>query len=272
MAVMICAIAQAASGHPLFMTFIEHRNFLTVGAKNIDIRVELTFFEVRSQIERRRMDGDGDGTITPTEVAAYLNAITEQVDAGVILRIDGREVEVYPMYGPALDLLGVDRIAPVHHRLILTYFARTPEWLKTDSRIKLTDGLWPGVSAVPHFVAEGQDEILLEAKESRLDNPAPPLTFVARVRKGPDDGPAGESRSEVEQPGHTCNAANDPHKTEAAGPADPDKPLPVRALLVETNVPLWSFMAAGLIVWVFALLIVAAVAIRYRRKPPHTGA
>ena len=224
------------------MTFIEHRDYLTVGAKNIDIRIELTFFEMRSQIERRRMDGDGDGTIRPAEVEVYLKSLTEQTDRGVTLLIDGREVEVYPMYGPALDLLGVNQIAPVHHRLTLTCFARTPRWIKADSRIEMTDRLWAGVPAVPHFVTEAREGFRLEARELPTDNPATPLTFVACVREKPNDMAA-----------------------------DLGEPEPIRAAFVEKYVPLWNLMAVTLIAFVFALLIMAAVAIWYRKKPPQTG-
>ncbi len=269
--VMICAMTSTASGHPLFMTFIEHRNYLTVGAKNIDIRIELTFFEMRSQIERRRMDGDGDGTIRPAEVEAYLKSLTEQTDRGVTLLIDGREVEVYPMYGPALDLLGVDQIAPVHHRLTLTYFARIPEWIKTGSQIELIDRLWAGVSAVPHFIADSRDGFRLEAGELPTDNPASPLTFVAGVRQTASTTPSNENQQEVDRRGKIDDAENTLPQTTTSPKSNDTEPGRMRAVVVERDLSSWNLLATVLIVFVFALLIMAAVAIWYRKKPPQTG-
>lgn len=268
---MIWATAPPASGHPLFMTFIEHRDYLTVGAKNIDIRIELTFFEMRSQIERRRMDGDGNGTIASAETRAYLNTLAEQVDKGVTLLIDGREVEVYPMYSPALDLLGVDQIAPVHHRLRLTYFARTPEWIKAGSRIELCDRLWAGVSAIPHFVADGRDGFRLEAGELPTDNPSTPLTFVAGVRQTTNTMPSDENPSEENQRGITDDTGNTLPQTTTCQTVSNTGPDQLRAVIVERKLSLWHLLAAVLMTFVLALLIMAAISIWYRRKPPHTG-
>src|SRR5690242_131643 len=63
---------ESAMAHEVMMTYVEHADRLIVGPSNIDITVALTFNELTSLEERKRMDRDRDGTINDAEVAAYL--------------------------------------------------------------------------------------------------------------------------------------------------------------------------------------------------------
>jgi len=147
---------RAASAHALFMSYVQHRTAITVGPANIDITIELTFFETRSISERRRMDADADGTITVGEIQSYLARIADSLDGGIGLRIAGRPVAVMPLYQPEVDLLGVDQVAPCHHVLRLFYFARTPDWLAPGSQIVIDDGLWQHTARIGSLEITGQ--------------------------------------------------------------------------------------------------------------------
>lgn len=149
--------AHVAVGHAVFMSYIEHRAKAVVGPSNIDITIDLTFFEIRSMAERRRMDADRDGRISPEETASYLARMDGSVSAAVRLLVDDRPVDVVPLFNPTLDLLGTREVAPSHLLLRLFYFARTPSWIKAGSRIVIEDTLWPQAAALRTFEASGID-------------------------------------------------------------------------------------------------------------------
>jgi len=208
---------RAASAHALFMTCVQHRTAVTVGPANIDITIELTFFEVRSMSERRRMDADGDGTITSAEIHAYLARIADSLDGGVRLRVAGRPVEVMPLYRPEVDLLGVDQVAPCHHVLRLFYFARTPEWLARGSEIVIDDGLWQHTARIGSLEITGQDGVRMAgpadaASRSDIDETGKPLVMSASCLAVPAAanrarGPAAEGMKRTAEAGASLNTA-----------------------------------------------------------------
>ena len=184
-AVALLSLAPSSSGHAVFMTYINHRATITVGPRDIDVELELTFYEVRSMAERRRMDADHDGLITRNEVCAYLKRISADLDAGLRLTIGGRAVDLVPLYDPELDLLGVNEIAPCHHVLRLFYFARTPSWLKAGDEIVLDDFLWSQTAALRSFSVTGRGEYRLAASADANaatggSGPRGPLVMKAR--------------------------------------------------------------------------------------------
>jgi hypothetical protein len=130
---------------------------VSVSPENIDITVELTFYEMPSLSERRRMDRDLDNAISDDERAAYLKGLAEQVGKGLSLAVDGEVVDVMVLYEPELDLLGVSEVSPSHHVLRLYYFARTPIGLKADSELVVKDVLWSNLPALRSAEAVGDD-------------------------------------------------------------------------------------------------------------------
>lgn len=181
---------RAVFAHAVFMTCIQHRVTAVVGPANIDIRIELTFFEIRSMSERRHMDADGDGTITSAEVEAYISRIAGSLAGGVHLSVAGRPVDVMPLYRPEVDLLGVDQVAPAHHVLRLFYFARTPAGLVPGDDLAIEDGLWRDVARIGSLEAAGEGGFRMLAAASvdsplASDTPGKPLVLSSRCTAVP---------------------------------------------------------------------------------------
>lgn len=141
------------------MTFIRHEAKIVVGPRNIDIALELTFHEYPSLVERRRMDRNHDDSITMDEIDSYLAGIADALCDGVSLSVDGRPVQVMPLYSPQVDLLGESIVVPSHHLLRLSFFARTPDWLRPGSRIRAEYRLWSETPRIDVLNATGSDGI-----------------------------------------------------------------------------------------------------------------
>jgi len=151
--------ASDAHAHAILMTFIRHEAKVVVGPRNIDITVELTFYEYPSLGERRRMDRDHDEAITTAELSVYMAGLAETLRDSVTLSVDDRPLTVVPLYDPQIDLLEVPKVAPSHHILRLFCFARTPDWLRAGSRIRIEDKLWPDAPRIDVLDAGGKDGV-----------------------------------------------------------------------------------------------------------------
>jgi len=171
-----------ASGHEILETFIQHRTKIIVGATNIDIETELTFYKTPSILERQRMDVDHNGKITKAEIEDYVKSLGRLREEGVRLSVGGRAVKVAPLYEPELDLLGVDQVVESHHVLRLFYFGRTPKWLATGSVIKLEDTWWPEAEAILSIDAVGREGFQVEAEPNHDPYCPPGVPRVSRVR------------------------------------------------------------------------------------------
>ena len=116
--IAVClACTPFAAGHAVYMTFARHDTSISVDPTNIDVTIELTFHEMPSLAERRRMDRDHDRTITAAEMKVYLTERSSLLQDGVTMTVDGRPVDVVELYEPEIDLLDVNGIAPSHHIL-----------------------------------------------------------------------------------------------------------------------------------------------------------
>jgi hypothetical protein len=154
---LFCVIAAPAIAHPIFTAHIEHRINVRIDRRNIDVTVTLTFHELRCMAEKRRMDADHDGHVASGEQQAYLASRADALASAMSLVISDREIALLPLYPPALDFLGVDIIAPAHHELRLSYFARTPSDLAAGLRITIHDALWADAPAILALTAVGED-------------------------------------------------------------------------------------------------------------------
>lgn len=155
------------------MTFIRHEAKVVVGPRNIDITVELTFYEYPSLAERRRMDRDHDEVISEAELSSHLAGLREMLRDAVSLSVDGRALPVVPLYDPQIDLLGAAGVVPSHHVLRLFFFARTPEWLRAGSRLCIEDKLWPDAPRIDALDAVGRDGFGIVAEEGQGPRPMP---------------------------------------------------------------------------------------------------
>ena len=206
---------RAAVAHDLFTAYVQHGVHLTVGARNVDLTLDLTFFEEWSARERLVMDTDGNGRIARSEVEAYVKQLAPQVFRQVKLRVAGRELDLVPLYDPEIDLLANDKVGPGHHRLRLFFFAPTPPALRAGDEIVVEDSLWPLVKAIGTPQAEGHDGATVETRE--IGDP-----LLAPVR--PDESRGFKFRC-VKPPLANPVAP----KTPASNPLNPAPPLNPRS-------------------------------------------
>lgn len=155
-------LPREASAHDFFTAYIQHQVQLTVGARHLDLTVDLTFFEEWSAHERRLMDANGDGRITHAELDSYLKKLAPELARQVRVRVTGRDLALASLYEPEVDLLGNDKVGPGHHRLRLHFFAPTPPGLRATDAIVIEDRLWPEAKALATLQAEGHDGCALE--------------------------------------------------------------------------------------------------------------
>ncbi len=152
-----------AGAHEQFTTFIQHHIDVALGAKYLDLTVELSFFEEWSEREREAMDQNHDGQITRTEVESYVKGLAPTIAKQVTMRLRGQELPLAPLYAPEVDLLGNDLTGRAHHRLRLFFFAATPTAGRAGEELIIEDRLWGQARALGTVQAEGQDGWVLEA-------------------------------------------------------------------------------------------------------------
>lgn len=153
-----------ASGHEVLATQIQHLGRIEAGATHLDLTFELVFHETASFAERRRMDRDRNGRITSEEGRRYLEELAPELERGLGLSVDGREVDLVTLHEPQVDLRGVEVVVPSPHVLTLRMFARTPPHFREGSRLQIRDGLWAAVPALHAVECRGSDGIRLEVE------------------------------------------------------------------------------------------------------------
>jgi hypothetical protein len=153
--------ASEAAAHGMLMNTIRERTEVTVTPENIDIHCALTFHEIRSLAERRRMDRNHDNTISNDELARYLEQLAEKLAGGMTLTVDDIELELTTLYEPRIDLLNTRQVALAHHELELFYFARSPASLHAGSQITVTSHHWPAEEKLSGFEAFGKNGVEL---------------------------------------------------------------------------------------------------------------
>ena len=199
LAVTASGLRRDATAHDLFAAYVQHSVHLTVGARHIDLTLDLTFFEEPSLRERVLMDADANGHITRSELESYVRKLAPQLAEQVVLRVAGQEVPLVPLYDPAIDLLGNVKVGPAHHRLRLFFFSPTPKALRADADIVVEDLLWPDSKALGTLQAEGRDGCALETEKTSDPSFAPASGGEARLFKvrclKPPTGPASSPGS-----------------------------------------------------------------------------
>jgi hypothetical protein len=164
LAALAASLPRATVAHDLFTGYIQHGVRLAVGARHVDLTIDLTFFEEWSAKERLAMDTDNNGRISRSEVEAYVKKIAPRISQQVKLHVAGREVALAPLYDPEVDLLSDDKVGPAHHRLRLFFFAVTPAEIRAADDLVVGDSLWLKAKALGTLQAEGQDGATLEAR------------------------------------------------------------------------------------------------------------
>jgi hypothetical protein len=105
---------QAAQAHSAFSTHVQHESRLTVGRGYVDADVCLTFYEVPSLAERRRMDANRDGRISDAELQAYRWRLFRTLSQQFALRVDGQPQPLAMLAPPRVDLWKVRRVTEHH--------------------------------------------------------------------------------------------------------------------------------------------------------------
>lgn len=160
---ILIAASPSLQAHDLFAAYIQHRVGISMGARHIDVTVQLTFFEEGSEHERTHMDANRDGRISRAESDAYLQTLEPKLAKAVTLQIGGRPVTLIPLRTPELDLLGQDGVGRGHHRLVVYYFAPVPQQLSPGMEILVENRLWPEARALGSMQVEGKEGCRLEA-------------------------------------------------------------------------------------------------------------
>ena len=163
---ILIGLRQDAAAHDLFTNYVQHSVHLTVGARYLDLTLELTFFEEWSARERQTMDADANGNITRAERESYLKKRAPQLSRQLKLRVAGRELPLVSLYDPEMDLLGNEKVGPGHHRLRLFFFAPTPTSLRAGDEIVVEDGLWPDAKVLGTVQVEGRNGCVLTTEIS----------------------------------------------------------------------------------------------------------
>ena len=157
-------LLEAASGHPPFPSYLQHRVLLLISSANIDVHVELTFTNDYALAMRRKLDADRDEIITPSEVQAFLSRSKTEDAGSMALSMDQRDLPLVPLYPDEIDLLGETRVSPSPLVYRLFYFARTPADGSVSRHVQLVDQLYPSLPALCLFTtATGEDDISVEA-------------------------------------------------------------------------------------------------------------
>ncbi len=169
--------------HDVFRAYVQHNIHLTIGARYIDLVVDLTLFEEWSAKERALMDANADGHVTRAELDAYIKKLAPQLAKQVQLCVAGRELTPTPLYDPEIDLLGDEKVEPAHHRLRLFFFLPTPADLPADTEVVVKDRFWPEAKALGTLQAEGRDGCTLEAEKPSDPGFAPAGPGEARLFK-----------------------------------------------------------------------------------------
>jgi hypothetical protein len=179
--ILFVAWAGRTSAHDLYAAFVQHHVKIEVGAKHIDLTLDLTFFEEWSSRERQQMDADKDGRITRSEIEWYLMKHGPALASRVKMLVAGREVPLAELYEPEVELLGNNRAEPAHHRLRLFLFAPTPSTLRAGDSVVIEDRLWPQAQALITLDGAASDGGKSEAEKPDDPACAPAAAGAARV-------------------------------------------------------------------------------------------
>jgi hypothetical protein len=169
--------------HDTLGSCVQHAVHLAVGARHMDVTLDLTFFENWSARERAAMDANANGRITRSEVESYVQELESKLAGQVKLRVGGHELALVLLYAPEVDLLDNDQVGPAHHRLKLFFFVPTPVQLRSGDEIVVEDSLWPAAKALGTLQAEGRDDCALEIGKTGDPGFAPARAGEARLFK-----------------------------------------------------------------------------------------
>lgn len=174
-------VLTSASAHVELEKYLQQRVTTTVSRTNVDITIEVLFTGSASLNERRLMDADGDGTLSSSETQEYLKAIALAAESKVVLRADGKQCAMTPLYDAELDFLDSAGIVAHPHVLRLYFFARTPESFHAGTSLTLDSMLWADAPSLIASTVRGEEGIdMLGSPNPGLQRPSP-MTNSVRI-------------------------------------------------------------------------------------------
>ncbi len=171
------------SAHQPFQSYIQHQTTVQLSKEYIDLELELTFYNLLALSHRQEIDQDKNEEIGKPEIEDYLSHQEDLYPHLFSISINGKRLQLIPLYEPELKLLGDPRTAPSPFQLRFFLFAEIP--LQTDSnmRIELQDQLFPDYPAVCIWNTTAQDGIRLTNSKSTVVYTSKAIKTVPRIHR-----------------------------------------------------------------------------------------
>lgn len=181
-AIVLGAMVSPTLAHDVLADYTRHDLSIRVAPRDIEIEADVTFYMMYALRERHRMDANHDNVIGSQDIERYVAELRESLEDALELSIGGRHVELFSLYDPSVNLRDVRSVGAAPLSLHLTFFARTPSWLKAGDEIVIGDRLWPNLPAITDLAAEGSDgfRVLPIRDEEHIGGAAAGLRFRAR--------------------------------------------------------------------------------------------
>ena len=165
--VLLGALPGIASAHPLGNFTINHYAGIRVSATEIHLDVVIDRAEIPTFQERRRLDVDGDGELSPTEETTARDEGCPALASELELTLDGIALD------PELVASGV-QFPPgagglLTMRLVCTFVAEIPGGLGATQEVTFADRSFPDRLGWREIVAEG-DGITVDAAGTALQS------------------------------------------------------------------------------------------------------
>jgi ABC-type nickel/cobalt efflux system permease component RcnA len=174
---LVLAGGGAAQAHPLGNFTINLYDGLTVRADRIDVDYVVDMAEIPAFEEQQTIDTNGDGSLDPTETAAYVRDECQQLAAGVTLTVASTTVAVQPeATGTVSFPLGAGGLSTM--RLECPMHARAT--IREGEPVSYRDGNFAGRIGWHEITVVG-DRLAV------LDGDAPPQSVSARLTSYPAD-------------------------------------------------------------------------------------
>ena len=134
--------AAVASAHPLGNFTINHYAGLRVASEAIALDVVLDFAEIPAFSERQRIDVDGDGVVSSTELATEREAACPRLAESLRLTLDGRALPLVAVAAGVSEPSGVGGLPTL--RLVCGYTAALAAPLARAERFAFEDRSYAG--------------------------------------------------------------------------------------------------------------------------------
>jgi hypothetical protein len=181
--VMAAFCAWPCGAHSLLSDRVQHHIALEMGARNMDVRLELVLFADRAHALEQEMDADSDGQVSRREEGNYLRELAKTIEKDVTLRVGEHELELIALYSPRLKR-SVERTPGHAHesvRIDLVFFARTPPSARSGDEIVVRYGLWKDVPAIHGFTLHGRDGLRFAIENREINGEDEGPMFRARL-------------------------------------------------------------------------------------------